>query len=410
MKAEILSVGTELLLGEIVNTNSAYLARELADLGIDVYYQTVVGDNENRIVEAFKNAYQRADLVITTGGMGPTEDDMTREMGGRYFEVPMELDEAALEQVKEFFQKTNRNMPSGNIKQATFPKGSIILKNLRGTAPGAYFEKEGKILIMLPGPPHEMEDMWLKEAKPLLKKKSSDMLKSKVIRIIGIGESSVEEQIKEELTSKNPTLGIYAGNSQIRLRITAKGSNEEADKLIEKMELNLKEKFGSAIYGYDEDSLEGVVADILKKKGLKIAVAESLTGGLVSSMLVNVAGISENFMEGVVSYSIDSKMKRLGVLEDTIKTHTEVSSQAAMEMAKGVALNLGTDIGISTTGISGPDGGTKDRPVGLCYIGVYYKGQVTANEVRLFGQRDQIRQRAAITALNILRLKLIGQK
>ena len=409
MKAEIIAVGTEILLGDIVNTNSAYLAKELALLGIDVYHQSCVGDNEQRLMDTFSEGLKRSDIIITTGGLGPTSDDITKEVACKMFEQEMELDEKSLEKIQQFFKNIGIDMTENNKKQAYFPKNSIILENENGTAPGAILTKDKKIIIILPGPPKEMVPMFEYKVKPYLKGMNEEVLISRTLKFFGIGESTLESKIIDIVQEQsNPTVAIYVSNMELRLRITAKAENEDrANKIIIPIIKKVKARVGEFIYAEDNTPIEEVVSKILVEKNLTIATAESCTGGLVSSTLINYPGISSVFMEGCVTYSNESKINRLGVSENTLIKYGAVSEETAREMAEGIAKNLNTNVAISTTGIAGPGGGTTDKPVGLVYIGIYINGKTTVKKYILQGNRQDIRLRATKNALNDLRLRLL---
>lgn len=330
MKAEILCVGTELLLGDIVNTNAVYLAKELAKLGINVYHQAVVGDNPERLKASLKEALSRCDLVITTGGLGPTCDDLTKETAAEVLKLPMEENAEELQHIKEYFKKINRTMTENNRKQALIPKGAVILKNSFGTAPGILAENNGKFLALLPGPPREMRPMFDNELAP------------------------------------------YAKDGEVLLRVTAAAeSTEKGYEMIEPVIEKVRETIGNEyIYGIDVGNLQTALVKALHEKNLKIATAESITGGLVSKRITEVSGSSEVFECGICSYSNNIKHSVLGVSQETLDTFTEYSAETALEMAKGVRRISGADIGISTTGIAGPNGGTDEKPVGLVYVAV----------------------------------------
>jgi nicotinamide-nucleotide amidase len=409
MKAEILCVGTEILLGDIVNTNAQFISRELANLGIEVYHQSVVGDNPQRLLEELDNSFKRVDLVITSGGLGPTPDDLTKEIGAKYFKKEMVLDEYTVEKLKSYFEAMGRSYLKGNnLKQAYFPKGSIILKNDNGTAPGCIINENGKILIVLPGPPREIKPMFLNQVVPFLSKYQSGTIRSKVLRIYGIGEGEMAEKIKDLINnSKNPTIAPYAKQNDVTLRITAKASTEdEALKLIEPLEEKVKNILGKNIYGYGETSMEEVVSKLLIEKKLTISTAESCTGGLVAAKLINYPGISSVFIDGAITYSNEAKMKRLNVKKDTLENFGAVSKETAIEMAEGIAKTSNTDIGLSTTGIAGPSGGSDEKPVGLVYVGLYIKGKTFVKKLNLSGKRNVVRSRAAVSALDFLRRNL----
>lgn len=410
MKAEILCVGTELLLGDIVNTNAQYLSKRLADLGISVYHQSVVGDNSERLKKEFEDAFTRADIVITTGGLGPTPDDLTKETGAEYFDKKMILHEETLNKLKSYFTKIGQEALQGNnIKQAYFPDGAIVLPNFHGTAPGCSIEEDGKILIVLPGPPREMKPMFETFVVPLLKKYSSGVLQSKVLRICGIGEGVMAEQISDIINKNtNPTVAPYAKDWEVTLRITSKANTEEeANKLILPVENEIRQRLGPHIYGEGETSLEAVLCKLLINNNLTISTAESCTGGLIASKLVDYPGVSSIFMEGAVTYSNDAKMRRLGVKAETLDSFGAVSEETAKEMAEGIAAASGTNIGLSTTGIAGPSGGTTEKPVGLVYIGLCINGVTNTKKLQLSGSREMIRRRTTITALDWVRRELL---
>ena len=413
MKAEIMAVGTELLLGDILNTNAQFLAQELAALGIDVHYQTVVGDNPKRLEDTIFHAFSRADLIITTGGLGPTEDDLTKETAAKYFGEELVLDERALGRIKKYFDRTGRTMTQNNVKQAMVPANyCTVLYNDNGTAPGIIIEKNGKMIVMLPGPPKETVPMFLNQVKPYLAKKQEYTFVSRILRVAGVGESAMEDMVKDLIAAQtNPTIAPYAKDGEAILRITAKAKDEaEADALIVPVAAALKERLGMAVYAEGETDMQTVVAELLLEKKATLAVAESCTGGMVASRLVNYPGISEALIEGCVTYSNDAKVRRLGVKEETLAQYGAVSPQTAKEMAEGIAKTSGAEIGLATTGIAGPGGGTEEKPVGLVYIGIFYKGKTEVFEHRFAGKRERIRERAAYTALNVLRKALLYEE
>lgn len=412
MKAEIITVGTEILLGDILNTNCRYLSRELAAMGIEMYYQITVGDNEERLLKTLEESLNRSDIVICTGGLGPTEDDITKEVCAKYFGYELELHKPSLDAMIERFKHMNRVPTKNNEKQAYFPKEAYILKNDNGTAPGCIMEKEGKMIVVLPGPPKEMESMFENYVKPYLSKLTDDVIESEVLRIIGVGESKVENDILDIIDSQtNPTIATYAKGYECTLRITAKAKSvEEAKELIKPMSDEMKRRFGQSLYATGETSIEEVVSKMLVENNLKIAVAESCTGGMVSASLINYPGISSVFMEGCVTYSNEAKMKSLGVKKETLDVYGAVSDKCAKEMASGVAARYNTNIGIATTGIAGPDGGTDEKPVGLVYFGIYINGKVITKKYVFNGDRQGIRERATRTILNDLRLELLNME
>lgn len=409
MKAEIITVGTEILLGDIVNTNSQFLSKELASIGVEVYYQETVGDNETRLLNLLEEAFKRSDIVITTGGLGPTNDDITKEIAAKYFNQELVFYSDIWENIKSYFEKLGLKPTENNKKQAYFPKDCIILDNPNGTAPGVILKKENKMIILLPGPPKEMIPMFNNSVKSYLQSLTDYKLVSKTLRFIGIGESELEEKLIDIINSQsNPTIAPYAKENEVTLRITAKSKDDEkANDLIKSIEDKIKDRVGKYIYGYDDTTLKETVAKLLVKNNMTIAVSESCTGGMVSSKLIDYPGISQSFIEGCVTYSNEAKMNRLGVKKETLDKYGAVSSETAIEMAVGIAKNLNTNIGLSTTGVAGPGGGTDEKPVGLVYIGIYINGDVKVKKCNFSGSRDKIRSRATNEALNLLRLELL---
>lgn len=409
MNCEIICVGTELLLGDIVNTNAQYLAQKLSLAGVDVYHQIVVGDNLERLVDAINTASKRADIIITTGGLGPTDDDITRYGIAKALGVEVVLDEPSLKKIKEIFMRSGRPMPSINERQAYIPAGSRAIENNNGTAPGIIGEYGNKIYIALPGPPREMKPMFEEHILPYLMEKSNYNIKSRTLKVIGIGESAIQETLGEiMLNQKNPTIALYAKDGEVHIRITSKEKNLiEADKKIKEIENKIVNILKNNVYGYDNDSLESAVNDLLQKRKLTVSFAESCTGGMISSRFTDIPNASVSFLNGIVCYSNEAKINILGVKRETIEKYGAVSMETAEEMARCIRKISKTDIGLSVTGIAGPTGGTEKKPVGLCYIGID-----TGNEVKVFsnifnGNRNKIRQLAATKALDILRRTII---
>lgn len=409
MNCEIICVGTELLLGDIVNTNAQYLAQKLSLAGVDVYHQIVVGDNLERLVDAINTASKRADIIITTGGLGPTDDDITRYGIAKALGVEVVLDEPSLKKIKEIFMRSGRPMPSINERQAYIPAGSRAIENNNGTAPGIIGEYGNKIYIALPGPPREMKPMFEEHILPYLMEKSNYTIKSRTLKVIGIGESAIQETLGEiMLNQKNPTTALYAKDGEVHIRITSKEKNLiEADKKIKEIENKIVNILKNNVYGYDNDSLESAVNDLLQKRKLTVSFAESCTGGMISSRFTDIPNASVSFLNGIVCYSNEAKINILGVKRETIEKYGAVSMETAEEMARCIKKISKTDIGLSVTGIAGPTGGTEKKPVGLCYIGID-----TGNEVKVFsnifnGNRNKIRQLAATKALDILRRTII---
>ena len=406
MKAEILCVGTEILLGDIVNTNAAFLSRELAKMGINVYRQTVVGDNANRLKASLRDALDKNDIVITSGGLGPTYDDLTKETAAALFGLELKLDEASKETIENFLKMTHRKITPTLMKQAYLPDGSYALKNDCGTAPGVYLEKNGKVLVMLPGPPRELQPMFLNYAEPKLMKLTEKTMVSHMIHIFDIGESTVETQLREMMTTMtNPTVAPYAKDGEVTVRVTAFADSETAaEAMIKPVIDEIQTIIGNKhIYGIDVPNLQTALVQKLKACGKKIATAESLTGGLISKRITEVSGSSEVFECGICSYSNRIKNKVLGVPQETLDKYTEYSAETAAAMAEGVRRLSGAAIGISTTGIAGPGGGTDEKPVGLVYVGISTEHKSDARELHLsrgFGdERELIRYLASSHAL-----------
>ena len=411
MIAEIVTVGTEILLGNIVNTNSAYLAVECANLGLTVYYQSVVGDNEERMKAVIRTALDRSDVVILTGGLGPTEDDLTKEVTAEVMGMPLVEDAHSRERIERYmkeYKKNNsqRRITSNNYKQALIPEGALVLDNHNGTAPGLILEKDGKIAILLPGPPVELKPMFTEEVYPYLRKKQPEIIYSQVVKICGIGESQVAEDIQDMIQAQtNPTIAPYAKVGEVHLRITAKASDEkEGKKLIKPVVRELKRRFGRNIFATEaEKTLEEAVVDMLRDQQLTLALAESCTGGEIAARIVNVPGASQVFTHGFVTYSNRAKRKCLGVKKATLKLEGAVSAKCAKEMAKGGCNAAEADICLSITGLAGPDGGTKETPVGTVFMCCCYNGKVVTREFHFTGNRTKIRQQATAHALAFLR-------
>ena len=410
MKAEILAVGTELLMGQIANTNAQYISSKLPDVGIGVYYHSVVGDNPNRLQESLKTALERCDIVITTGGLGPTQDDLTKETIAGVFSKRLVLHEESLNFIKSYFNRVGRQMTHNNEKQAYMPEASIILKNNNGTAPGCIIEQGSKVVVMLPGPPSEMKPMFDDYVLPYFKKKSGFLIESKFLRVFGIGESAMETLIIDLIDGQtNPTIATYAKEGEVTLRVSAQVKAGEDSEIILKPVIDeIKKRAGDCLYSDTDQSLDSVVAKLLLEKDITIATAESCTGGLVAETLTNYPGISRVFMGGAVTYSNEAKEEILGVNKQTLEKYGAVSRETAAEMAEGIRKRLKTDIGISITGIAGPDGGTVEKPVGLVYIGLSSEKGTLTKELRLSGNRKRIRTVTALHAFDIIRRHIIG--
>ncbi len=411
MNAEILCVGTELLHGDIVNTNAQYISKKLAEIAIDVHYQTVVGDNPSRIKQCFDDGFSKADVVICTGGLGPTQDDITKEVLAEYFNVEMVYDEKSYEHVKEMYSRFRKDFPKNNMRQTYFPKGSIILDNPNGTANACIYKGQDsvgsvKIGILLPGPPKEMGPLVDNEVIPFLKQFSNQVVYGEKLVVVNIGESAAEEMILDIIEKQtNPTIAPYASAGKVIFRITAKAdSKEKCIEIIQPVKEELIKRFGKDnAYTTETGKVEERTAKLLLEKNLTVAVAESCTGGMVASRLIDYPGISKVFKEGFITYSNEAKMHTLNVKQETLEKFGAVSEETAKEMAYGAAKSAGADIGVSTTGVAGPGGGTEDKPVGLAYICVYYKGEYIVLKIRATGSRDIVRERTATSALDLIR-------
>ena len=405
MNAELIAVGTEILLGDIVNTDAQIISQGLSELGINVFYQTVVGDNPARLRHVIETARDRADIIITTGGLGPTLDDLTKETLATVFGRKMALHQPSLDRIKDFFQTIGREMTPNNEKQAWLPEGCTVFVNKWGTAPGCAFEAYGKHVIMLPGPPRECEPMWKQCAMPYLYPFAGGCIVSRNVRVFGLGESNMETILHDMMeTSTNPTIAPYAKTSECFARVTAKAETpEECEKLLEPVVEKICDLLGDDVYGVDVDSLEQVVGDGLRARSMTLAVAESCTGGLLSKRITDVAGCSDYYLGGVCSYANEVKMNVLGVKKETLDTVGAVSPEVAEQMAEGVAKALGADVGVGITGIAGPGGGTEEKPVGLVYISIWCKGQHYTRKMKSTNGRDRVRMQAASTALDLIR-------
>lgn len=411
MVVELVSVGTELLLGNIVNTNARYLSEKCAMLGLSVYYQTTVGDNEERLAEVIKTALNRSDIVILNGGLGPAEDDLTKETCAKVMGLPLVTDQHTKERLKEYYKgRKKEDLPESNWKQAVIPEGAVVFDNGNGTAPGLVVEQNGKTVILVPGPPNELYPMMEKQICPYLQKKNEEVILSQMVKICGFGESKVEEMILDLIDKQtNPTLATYAKQGEVHLRVTARAATEEeAKKLLKPMVKEIKKRFGEAVYTTDEkETLTDVVVKLLKKHELTVTTAESCTGGLLAGTLVGVPGVSEVFREGFVTYSNKAKRKLLDVSKSTLKKYGAVSAQTAKEMAKGGVFATDADICVAITGLAGPDGATPEKPIGLVYIACYMNDKVHVEEFRFKGDRQKIRERSVVQALDVLRRSIL---
>jgi len=408
LKAEIIAVGTELLLGQIPNTNAQIISNALQEIGIDVYFHTCVGDNQERLLDILETGFKRSDIIILTGGLGPTKDDLTKETVADYLKLPLIMDKNSLKNINSYFAERGKPITENNYKQALVPEGAIAIENKVGTAPGILLNKNGKIVVLLPGPPREMEPMLKDAIIPYLSEMCSSTIFSKVLKFYGIGESALEEKLEDLISQQaNPTIAPLAKMGEVTIRLTAKAENRlAAEKIIKPVEDEITKRVGNFLYGYDDDSVEKIVARLLSQFNKTIAVAESCTGGLMAHKLTNIPGISQFFERGIVSYSNRSKEELLKVNLDTIKKYGAVSEETAKEMAQGIRISSGTDIGVSITGIAGPGGGTSEKPVGLVYIG-YSDSNICYAEKHIFnGERTDIKERSVNSAFHLARKML----
>lgn len=407
MKAEIISCGTELLLGHIVDTNAAWLAQQLAPLGIDVYYVSQVGDNQGRVVGLLKTAWQRSDLIIMTGGIGPTEDDATRESIAELIGEEMKVVPELETELRAYWERRGRVMPERNVKQATLIPSATSLANPLGTAPGWFVEKDGHIVVAMPGVPHEMFRMWREEAEPkVVRRLGEGVIHTRIHKVLGIGESQVEEMIDELIHGTNPTAATYAKADGIYVRVSAKAESvAAAEALMKPVEARLGEILGDAIYATDDDTLVTVVAKALRERGLKLAVMEYNTGGLIASQLTDGPGASEYFLGGLVPYSVQA-LKAYGVDGAVLDANGPDSLETSRAMARAVRERFGADVGLAVTGTTGMPGTTRQSP-GSLYLAVDLGGEVTAEEGSIFGSTaPHLKVRAALATLDLLRKRL----
>lgn len=411
MTAEIICVGTELLLGNIVNTNAAFLSEKLAYLGINCYFQTVVGDNRDRLLSVINTALSRADILIFSGGLGPTEDDLTKETVAEALGKKLIRDKWAEQEIADYFALRGRIPTDNNWKQADVIEGCEILYNKNGTAPGIFVSEGEKTVILLPGPPLELKSMFTDSVMPKLQQKCGQVFYSQTVKIVGPGESSVETQILDMLnTQENPTIAPYAKTGEVHLRVTARAKDEkEAREKTAPVVEELYRRFGKAVYTTDADeTLEMALTKLLIKKKYTMTTAESCTGGMIAARMVNAPGVSAVLESGFITYANEAKEELLGVSHDTLEKFGAVSRETAEEMAEGAVKAAHTDVAVAVTGIAGPDGGTKEKPVGLVYIGVNVRGNVEVREYHFSGSRQKIRESVTAAALTFLREKLLA--
>lgn len=409
MVAEIISVGTELLMGQTLNTNARFLAQECAACGVEVYHQATVGDNPDRLREAIDLALSRADLLLLTGGLGPTQDDITKEVAASAFGQELILHQPSLDDIRERLRAYSRTVTPNNEKQAMIPENAVILGNDVGTAPGCILRKGNKEIVLLPGPPRECEPMFLNKVLPYLEQKSGARFYTRILRVYGLGESRMEYDLRDMILAQtNPTIAPYATDGEAMLRITARAETEEQGRqLVAPVIRQIQSRLGDVIYSTKNETLEQVVGKLLLERNATLAVAESCTGGLLSSKIVNVPGSSAWFLEGLVTYSDAAKVRRLGVSQETLASRGAVSGETAREMAQNLRAGAGADYALSVTGVAGPMGGSPQKPVGLVYLGLATPRGVVVQEHHMTGDRQQVRLRSVMTALDLLRRDLL---
>lgn len=401
MRTAILTVGTEILFGQIVNTNAAWLSRQMNALGFDVMYHYTAGDNPRRLEELLKLAFRDCDLVLTTGGLGPTQDDLTKEIICRVMEDTLVRNPQWVEKLKAHAAARGRTLTENNYKQANLPSRAHILPNDAGTAPGFVLEWKGKTVIAMPGPPSEMTRMFQLQVKPFLLEKQDGVIYYRIVRTFGIGESALETKLLSLIDGQtDPTIATYAKEGECSLRIASKRSTlQEARQAVDEMLEKVKNLIGSYIYSCDDEDLAQVTGKKLMEKGITVSCAESCTGGLLAAALIDIPGISQVFERGIVTYSNRAKIEELHVSPDTLKRYGAVSEETAREMASGLADKTGSDLCVSVTGIAGPDGGTKEKPVGLIYIGIQFRGKCRVIRLNTGNSRREWNRRYAVLTM-----------
>lgn len=405
MKTAILSVGTEILFGQIVNTNTVYLSQQMNMLGFDVMYHYTVGDNPKRVEEMIDLAFQDCDLILTTGGLGPTQDDLTKEVACKALDDTLVMMDDVLEEITNYFKTLGREMTENNKKQAIMPSRATVFHNDAGTAPGFALEKDGKYIICMPGPPREMKRMFQKSVVPFLQSMIDGALYYRQIRFFGIGESMLETQLLDLIDNQtDPTLATYAKEGECSLRIASKrDTEEEAEHAVDEMLEKVKERVGHYIYSCDNEELAQVVADRLMEQGLTLSSAESCTGGMFASTMTDIPGISQCFDRGLVTYSNQAKLEELGVSAETLEKFGAVSEETALEMVEGLKRVSGSDVCISVTGIAGPGGGSEEKPVGLVYIGFSYGDKKICKKIQMRNvNRSWNRHYTLLCMLNVI--------
>jgi nicotinamide-nucleotide amidase len=402
MKTEILSIGTELMLGQIVDTNANYLAQQLPALGLDLHYVSQIGDNRGRLADAFRRALERSDVIITSGGLGPTEDDLTREAIADVMGEQLEIQSHLEAELRGFFSRRGRSMPERNVKQATTIKSGTYLPNPVGTAPGWWVERNGKVIVSMPGVPHEMHKMWEEQAQPRLARLiSGGAIVSRVLKLVGIGESHAEEALGELTRSTNPTLATYAKSDGIHLRLTAKAATASAaEELLEAFEPRVRARVAEWVYGTETDSFPAVVGSLLRARGLSLAVAESATGGQLASLITDAPGASDYFLAGYVAYSAAAK-QALGVSRAILEEHGTVAEATTRALATAARRAAGADVAVATTGNAGPTA-SEDQPVGVLHMVVDIEGRHVYQETRHSTTRTEYKRRGALEALYLL--------
>lgn len=407
---ELIAVGTELLLGNIVNSDAQMLSQELSALGLNVYYHSVVGDNPQRLRQTVEHAKKRADILITTGGLGPTCDDLTKNVLAAAFGKKLELDKESALRIRAYFARLEHKMTENNMNQALLPEGCTIFPNDWGTAPGCAFEAQGKHVIMLPGPPRECLPMFRTYAAPYLRALSEGVIVSRSLRVFGLGESMVENLLRDDMNElRNPTLAPYAKTGEVELRITAKAeSAAQAEAMIGPVEEHVRTVLGDRVYGTDVSSLESLLVPLLAEQGLTLGTAESCTGGLIAKRITDVPGASGVFRGGIVSYTNAGKTGLLGVPEDLLEREGAVCPAVAEAMARGARNALGCDLAVATTGVAGPGADERGNPEGLVYVALATAQAVRVRTLRLGEGRDRIRNTAASHALDMVRRTVTG--
>lgn len=408
--AEILAIGSEMLLGELVDTNSAWISHRLAALGVSIFRHTTVGDNRDRVVAAITEATSRSDLVLTTGGLGPTSDDLTNECLATAADKKMVEYSEARDHVDCMFERFGREPSPSNYKQALFPEGTDLIPNPRGTAMGALLEVNGSLVATFPGVPVEMKGMFEDTVEPLIRSRSDGSIVSRTLWFVGIGESALAERVQDLLDAENPTVAPLAGQGKVRLRITARAASlEEAQDKISPVAEEILARLGDYFFGEDDETLESAVGELLKERGATLALAESCTGGLLAKRFTDAPGASAYFTDGLVTYSNEAKERLLGVPHELIVEHGAVSEPVARAMAEGARRTSGADYGLSVTGVAGPDGGTEEKPVGLVWVGLADAEGSVARELNLRAfakSREAVRERSANGAIDLLRTHL----